>query len=75
MRRFYATRTGANLSVTDPIYKLRERFIANREGRQKLSSTELIAITIKAWNYWRVGRETSSLQWRYRGGETFPEPQ
>lgn len=66
---------GAGLSPNDPIYRLRERFINNRDARLKLSQAELLALTIKAWNYWRLGRETTTLAWRFRGGEPYPEVQ
>jgi hypothetical protein len=76
--RFFETlATGTGLSAGDPIYRLRERFIANRAARMKASAPELLALTIKAWNFWRIGREisASTLMWRYRGGELFPEAQ
>jgi hypothetical protein len=65
---------GTELKATDPIFRLRERFIRNREARLKMGSAELLALVIKAWNYWRIGREVEVLQWRFRGGELYPEP-
>lgn len=64
---------GAGLEKTNPIFQLRERLIANRASRLKIGTTELLALTIKAWNYWRVGKEVQLLLWRHRSGEEFPE--
>lgn len=49
--------------------------LAESTARQKMTQTELLALFIKAWNYWRVGREVQQLVWKYRAGEEFPEVQ
>lgn len=66
---------GTGLSTYDPIFRLREKLIANHGARLKMGQAEMMAITIKAWNYWRVGREVQQLTWKYRLGEEFPEIQ
>lgn len=68
---------GVGLEEDSPVWRLRERLIANRTARQRLSSPEIMAITFKAWNAWRDGRSVRQLAWRGRGDvrETFPIPE
>lgn len=72
---FDSLATGLNLERTDPVYQLRERALANRNARLKMAGHELLALTIKAWNYWRLGRSVQILIWKARQGEPFPEAQ
>jgi len=72
---FKHLKEGTGLSMYDPIFRLRERMLAEATARQKMTQTELLALFIKAWNYWRVGREVQQLVWKYRAGEEFPEVQ
>lgn len=62
--------TGENLSMDNPIYRLRERLRRNRGVRfdRKIEA----ALIIKAWNAWRTDRKIQALGWRE--DEPFPEP-
>lgn len=54
--------TGCQLDSTDPVYRLRERFI--RESRGKtigLHPAEQIALIFKAWNHRRQGNRIQNL--------------
>lgn len=68
---------GIGLEDEHPIWRLRERLIANRTNRVRMSSPEVMAIVFKAWNAWRAGREVRQLSWRGRGDsrESFPLPE
>ena len=70
---FDALASGVGLEDGDPVLLLRDRIIANNTAKMKMTAEEVAALTIKAWNYWRVGRKVHQLAWRPRGGETFPE--
>jgi hypothetical protein len=66
--------TGANLSVDDPISRLRNRLIEAKGSRHlTIPRIEQAALTIKAWNLYRQGRLSKSLRWGNGGnGEEFP---
>ncbi len=66
--------TGAGLPALSPILKLRERLINTRVSKTNMPTYEKIAIIIKAWNAWKVGRDMRSLSWRGGSGESFPIP-
>lgn len=66
---------GAGLTTDDPIYRLRERIVADKRGVNAMFREEFLALIIKAYNAWRVGRKVRGLTWRYRQGEAFPRPQ
>ena len=72
---FVKLTTGLELDESSSIYLLRERLMLNRTSKGKLTTLYIIAITIKAWNYW-IGRKTlKSLRWRTEGEsskESFP---
>lgn len=62
--------TGANLGIDDPIYKLKEAL--NRRSmivRTKKTDNEvseklwIVAVTIKAWNYWLSGSTVKKFGW------------
>ena len=69
--------SGAGLQEADPILTLRQRLLANAGGVSKLPDDYIAAITIKAWNYWRAGREIRQLSWKPGGSvqEPFPRPE
>lgn len=66
--------SGEQLTKTDGLYQLRERLSKNRLDRRKLSSVEIAALTIKAWNAHRTGAKVRRLTWRRDGeaAEDFP---
>lgn len=68
---FEALESGANLHVHSPVRLLRERLVSNRGGKAKLPAYDLAALTIKAWNAERAGREMRVL--KFVSGEEFPE--
>lgn len=62
--KFWASyATGADLGENDPINRLRQRMISNSRSKEKLPTTEKIALAILAWNLWSVGRECRCLKW------------
>jgi hypothetical protein len=68
--------TGADMGDRHPIMALRRRLIENKAARDKLSSNLKAALTIKAWNAYREGRDVQALAWRAGGKnpEPFPLP-
>lgn len=59
-RFFDAYLSGANLSEGDPVLALRNRMV--RVGRdERLTSGEIQALFIRAWNAWREGRTLASV--------------
>jgi hypothetical protein len=62
---------GLGLSDDHPYYMLRERFIAQKAARAKLSDKYFFALCIKAWNLTVEGRTVQNLSWREAGA--FPE--
>lgn len=63
---------GAQLAATSPIYCLRTRLIDNRERR--VVPDHVLALTIKAWNFWVQGEKVQQLRWaRTANPEDFPK--
>ena len=58
---------------------LHDRLEQNRDAKQgeKLGRDEIIALSIKTWNFIRKGEKPQVLYWRARGrgAEGFPEPE
>lgn len=71
-RFFVSLGTGAGLEDGSAVHRLRERLIDNRGSKAKLPSYYLIALTIKAWNYFIYGRKMRYLRWKE--DEPFPAP-
>jgi hypothetical protein len=76
-----ALMTGANLDVNNPILRFRNRLITDqRLPNDNATREHLLALGIKAWNFWRAGEEVGQLTWHAertsgrRGGEAFPVP-
>lgn len=73
---FWDTLTTGLQAESNQIHLLRMRFEENAKASyKKLDVVAMAALIIKAWNYWREGKEISQLVWR-RGGsaaEPFPE--
>ena len=69
--------TGANLTENSPVLHLRDRLWFRPErSRTAKWDTEVMALTIKAWNYFVEGRTMKILRWRQDGDrpEFFPVP-
>lgn len=65
---------GANLNSTSPIYCLRARLIDNRIERMRMIPEQVLALTIKAWNFWIAGEKVQSLRWSGDAvGENYPK--
>jgi hypothetical protein len=62
----------SRLPVSDPFYQLRRYFLAREMVKNPLTT---IALTIKAANAAKRGRQVENLQWKTigRGAEKFPE--
>jgi len=55
----------------DPAYRLHHRLIENATSQEKLGRKQIAALTIKAWNAHRLGRDVGTL--KYSADETFPK--
>ena len=58
-----------------PVARLRQRLTENLAAKAKLPTTEVAALTIKAWNQYVTGGEIRQLRWRTEGdkAELFPK--
>lgn len=67
---------GEALVEGNPILSLRNMFFNNQASKQRYSDGTLLAMTIKAWNYYREGKQLKVITWRSggRNPEPFPEP-
>lgn len=67
---------GTGMKKNDPCYMLRESCTKNSKRRNKYPTLMMHALTIKAWNAFRAGREIQTLSWKMGGArpEPFPEP-
>jgi len=66
---------GANLERGNPILKLRNQYRVGREWQSNNAARErLLAIIIKAWNFWRRDETVQMLTWHDSGrsAEKFP---
>lgn len=71
---------GANLDEGSPILALRNflyRWATGKDQRSALPAELAVAVSIKAWNAWRAGREVRVLSYRPGGAnpESFPRPE
>jgi hypothetical protein len=71
---FDSLKTGANLSIDDPIHLLRRMVWNAQKSRATLSRTDHFALLIKTWNAVRSGAKRKMLRWNTRGdnAEQFP---
>jgi hypothetical protein len=69
--------SGTGLESGSPILVLRERLIADKASKAKLSTVYRMALVIKAWNAWRHGKPMKALRVRLDGDspEPFPTPE
>ena len=68
---FQQLKTGANLKPRSPILILRDKLLFCRSSKAFLSRQAIAALTIKAWNFFRKGREVANVSWKPR--EHFPQ--
>ena len=73
-RFFDSLASGAMLAETDPIFRLRNQLIANRNAAAKLVPVSLAALVIKALNQWASDEPMAQLSFRKDGPrpEAFP---
>ncbi len=65
---------GVMLQKNSPAMLLRNKMMEPpMRGRASIWNTELMAVTIKAWNYHVIGKEVSRLLWVH-GRDKFPQP-
>jgi hypothetical protein len=67
---------GQSLAEGDAIYALRCWFEVNRDATKRATVGYAGAVTVKAWNAYREGREVKRLYWKQGGAnpEKYPEP-
>lgn len=74
--RFFTTlATGVGMDTDrHPVKPLRDRLHRNQKGKASLPFIEVAALTIKAWNAFKVGNTIGALRWRTEGDmpEAFP---
>ncbi len=63
--------TGENLAVTDPAYAWRRWIMSHYTPTSKPNQQTIAAITVKAWNKYRLHEKVDALRWA--GNEAFPE--
>lgn len=68
--------SGADLGENDPIRRLRERLFSDAKNKTRLPRVEVLALTIKAWNFYRDGEEVRLLKFTSggRSPEAMPKP-
>lgn len=66
--------TGEHLNVGDPILQLRKQLTAARRATHQPPVTLGMAITVKAWNFWLLGRTVKILVWHPTGPSAEPFP-
>lgn len=69
-RFFEKLYTGEDLKKADPVYKLREKFVADMASTTKLPRVTKMVYAIKAWNATRNGGTLGLLRWS--SNEQFP---
>jgi hypothetical protein len=72
---FALVATGDGLGSGDSIFALRRQLLGIGQARHRKTSPKYVAaLIIKAFNFWREGRQVSELRWRSGGAqrEVFP---
>lgn len=70
----FFTKVGSGIGFNgkkDPACRLRDKFIDNLRGSDRMGRKTMMAITIKAWNAARAGREATKMF--FGADETFPK--
>lgn len=63
--------TGLDLEKDSPIYALRKKLLEDKMNRTKLPVRDKLALIIKAWNSYRLGKKIKQLRWD-KAREIFP---
>lgn len=64
---------GADLSSGDGVFMLRERLLAEKMSKRRLSQVHIFALVIKGWNARRAGTTVTTANLRWREGGPVPE--
>lgn len=67
---FYLLDTGDGLSVTHPVYHLRERMLTNYGATRKMQPKEIAVLSVKTWNSYIEQKSVKQL--RYSASEALP---
>lgn len=63
---------GLGIDTSSPIFVLRKKLIQDRMSKSSLPQREKMAIIIKAWNAYRLGKKAKVIRWN-KETENFPE--
>lgn len=55
--------TGVGIDTDSPIYLLRNKFIKDLVGNERLKPTSRIALINKSWNFFRANKQPRTLTW------------
>jgi hypothetical protein len=76
LQSFVQALSGKDVVATDdPPAMLHKRLLENRSRKTKLNHNQIAALTIIAWNHWRLDQKIKVLKWTEagRGAQGFPE--
>jgi hypothetical protein len=68
---FLGLAQGVELTASDPVYQVRERFLHERKDLYHTAVVERAATIVRAWNCRRTGRPLTPLKWS-GDGASFP---
>jgi hypothetical protein len=73
---FARLRDGQGLVEGDPVFALRKVILLDATRTPRYRQAHVLALVIKAWNFYRAGDQIKLLQWRSGGSspESFPQP-
>jgi hypothetical protein len=76
---FKQLQEGTGLAKNDPIWRLREWCVndtLSRRATGRAPTYRYVAMTLKAWNFWREGKPVGKLSWHYSSTkkEAWPTP-
>lgn len=64
--------TGIGLTVTHPVYVLRNKLMQDMNSVKKYPATDKLLWFVMSWNYWRLGKTVTKF--RYDDKSEFPKP-
>ena len=65
---------GVELTASDPVYQVRERFLHERKELYHTAVVERAAVMVNAWNCCRTGLPMTPLMLKWRGGDNAQFP-
>jgi hypothetical protein len=69
----YANKYKFSGAVSNPIYVVRQKLIADMRSTKKMKSLHKIAVLCKAWNFFRSNKKLVQFGWDSQK-EGFPQP-